>query len=706
MNLNFTIARRTMSAALFLLLSFLSTNQVFAQSAQHNHEGRNCSTMEVYDRQVQQNPAREQSLQELERYTEEYVRGLQGSSRNTDCREIPVVVTVVYANGQQNISQAQIESQMTVLNEDFAGTNSDFNPPSEFASVASGNTGISFVLQNVRRYSNSRSSWGTNDAVKQAYPPVSPATTLNMWVCNIGGSILGYAQFPGGSSSTDGVVMSPQYFGSSDFGSNFFLSSPFDKGRTTTHEVGHYLNLRHIWGDGGCNVDDLVSDTPVMGGASSGCPNYPQNTCTSAGNDMTMNYMDYTNDVCMYMFSAGQDARMWATLNSSRSSLGTDCGSGGGGGGGGTDCVEGDVAFQLVTDNYGSETTWSLTNGSGATVESGSGYGNNQTINLNWNLADGNYTFTINDSYGDGICCAYGNGSYELSQGGTTIASGGNFTSSETSTFCVENTGGGGGGGGGDPVCETLNISQSDVNSYGGSQDNGTVTVNGSGWVILNGNSWKAIDLNYQVTANTVIEFDFGSTTQGEIHGIGFDSDNGISSNRTFRLYGTQNWGINNYNDYAASAGSWKSYTIPVGQFYTGSFDRLFFVCDDDANSNGNSYYRNIKIYEGSCGGARAIFDPVTNVFIGNEGEDMAESMISLFPNPASSQLNVRFTAGAEQTTQARIMDATGRAVWQGQLLPGVNNVDISALPAGMYHLMTITADGKPVSNKFVKSSR
>ena len=216
---------------------------------------------------------------------------------------IPVYVHVVYSNSNENISNAQIASQIAVLNDDFRATNNDANQtPSEFAGLVA-DTEIQFNLVNTFRYSNSRTSWGTNDAVKSAYPPITPETHLNIWVCNIGGGILGYAQFPGGPSATDGVVVGPNYFGSTGY-----LSAPFDKGRTTTHEVGHYFNLRHIWGDGRCNRDDFVSDTPSSDAPNYGCPSYPTVNCRS--NDMTMNYMDYTNDACMYMFSEGQKERM------------------------------------------------------------------------------------------------------------------------------------------------------------------------------------------------------------------------------------------------------------------------------------------------------------------------------------------------------------------------------------------------------------
>jgi hypothetical protein len=137
--------------------------------------------------------------------------------------------------------------------------------------------------------------------------PTSPTTKLNFWVCTIGGGILGYAQFPGGSSATDGVVVDSKYVGVT---SNTGPAYPYNLGRTATHEVGHWLNLRHIWGDTTCG-SDLVADTPTHNTANYGVPAYPHySTCTGTPIEMTMNYMDYTDDRGMYMFTTGQKARM------------------------------------------------------------------------------------------------------------------------------------------------------------------------------------------------------------------------------------------------------------------------------------------------------------------------------------------------------------------------------------------------------------
>ncbi len=277
-----------------------------------------CYSMVNLNRMLNENPELEQNMFDIEYNSRKFIAAKKGGNGNGNgggsggdggtgggdnlgVIDIPVYVHVVYSNSSENVSDQQINSQMSVLNEDFRATNNDTNQaPSEFAGLIA-DSEITFSLAGVFRHSNSRTSWGTNDAVKAAYPPVTPNTHLNIWVCNIGGGILGYAQFPGGSSSTDGVVL---LYSSLPGGS----AAPYNEGRTATHEVGHYLNLRHIWGDGRCRQDDFVADTPSSDGPNYGCPSYPTVNCRS--NDMTMNYMDYVDDACMYMFTEGQKTRM------------------------------------------------------------------------------------------------------------------------------------------------------------------------------------------------------------------------------------------------------------------------------------------------------------------------------------------------------------------------------------------------------------
>ena len=283
---------------------------------------RKCASQEVLEEQIAADPARGERLRQLEEATRRFVSS--GEARLVNgVLEIPVVVNVLYRDPSENISDAQIQSQIDVLNEDFNKNNKDATKvPAGFQTVQA-SAGITFKWETAltqRKYS-SRRSWSTNDDMKRAskggIDPTDPAHYLNIWVVNkmqaYGSTILGYAQFPGGNPATDGVVIGYNFFGR--VGTS--LRAPYNLGRTATHEVGHWMNLRHIWGDEtGCLRDDEVTDTPLQGRENYGCPIYPlKDACTASGNGvMFMNYMDYTDDGCMYMFSKGQADRMNATF--------------------------------------------------------------------------------------------------------------------------------------------------------------------------------------------------------------------------------------------------------------------------------------------------------------------------------------------------------------------------------------------------------
>lgn len=387
----------------------------------------------------------------------------------------------------------------------------------------------------------------------------------------------------------------------------------------------------------------------------------------SAWNSATVSLNAYTNATELRLRFNGISGSTWQG-DMCVDAIGID-GTGGGGG-----CTETQATLTIILDNYPGETTWSITDGGGATIASGGPYSvAGATVNETFCLADDCYEFTINDSYGDGICCAYGSGSYSLTAGGSTLASGGAFGSTETTPFDI------GAGCGGS--CPALDFNVNTVVSYGGSQDAGSSAVqDGGATVFIQNNAWKAVNLNYTVTANTVVEFDFRSTLQGEIHGVGFDTDNSISSNLTFKVHGTQNWGITNYDNYSGTG--WVTYTIPVGTFYTGSFNKFFFVADHDASpNNGNAYFRNVKIYEGSCGGADVMIDPVGQITLGDE----SELQIGVYPNPFQNEVNVVLPYVANETASIEIYNAIGKRVFtqnsvatggevsiQPQIAPGV----------------------------------
>ncbi len=276
---------------------------------------RNCAAQEVYEQQLAADPAFAMRRAEIESFLEAYIREVK--PRSGSVVTIPVHFNVLYKTAAQNISNAQLQSQIDVLNEDFGATNADVGQtPALFVPSLAGDIGVAFSWDSntgVTRKQTNKTSWQANDSMKKASQgginPTTPTTKLNIWVCNLAGGILGYAQFPGGNSATDGVVLDDNATGNTGT-----AQAPYGLGRTATHEVGHWLNLRHIWGDATCG-NDFVSDTPVHNSSNGGCPAYPHySTCSGTPVEMTMNYMDYTYDACMYMFSAGQSSRMLATF--------------------------------------------------------------------------------------------------------------------------------------------------------------------------------------------------------------------------------------------------------------------------------------------------------------------------------------------------------------------------------------------------------
>jgi hypothetical protein len=307
---------------LFLLCTtalLMLTTASFAQQ-------RSCGANDVLIRQLLEDPFMEQTRQEIERHTHDFIQA--GGVNDRVAVTIPVVVNVVWNTTAENISDAQIQTQINVLNADFRKLNADaVNIPAVWQSIAA-DFEINFCLASqdpsgaptngIRRRQTTVTAFSTNDAVKftaQGGLDIWDRNKyLNLWVCDISGGILGYAQFPGGPAATDGVVIDYQYFGT--IGT---ATAPFNKGRTGTHEVGHWLNLYHIWGDDGtsCTGSDQVADTPNQADENYGCPAFPTVSCTNGPNgDMFMNYMDYTDDACMFMFTNGQKARAQALFAS------------------------------------------------------------------------------------------------------------------------------------------------------------------------------------------------------------------------------------------------------------------------------------------------------------------------------------------------------------------------------------------------------
>ena len=235
---------------------------------------------------------------------------------------IPVVVHVVYNTAAQNISEAQVKSQIAALNRDFRKQNADTaNTPDRFKAFAA-DVAIEFVLatadpmgratNGIVRKQTSVKGWLMDDKIKSSKSGGADGwdskSYLNIWVGNLS-QALGYASLPGSEAALDGVVINAPAFGT------IGTSAPYNMGRTTVHEVGHWLGLKHIWGDAACG-DDNVGDTPKQGSFTTGTPTGFRSSCSNAPlGDMYMNYMDFTDDKVMNLFTHGQKDRMRALFN-------------------------------------------------------------------------------------------------------------------------------------------------------------------------------------------------------------------------------------------------------------------------------------------------------------------------------------------------------------------------------------------------------
>jgi hypothetical protein len=303
---------RTFAAFVFIFVSL----QLSAQ--------RECATKTYADVIRRTNPSAAQRLDAADAFVKQqsrnYITGITGSGSNEPVLiRIPVVVHVLYNTDAQNISDAQIQSGLDALNRDFRRKNKDTaNTPQRFKSVAA-DVEIEFHLATadpkgvattgILRKQTSIPAFNMDDKIKLSAQGGDDAwdskAYLNIWIGNTR-RLLGYASTPGSDAAVVGLVINYTSFGT------IKASGPYNLGRTAVHEVGHWLGLQHIWGDAACG-DDEVDDTPTQGGYTAGCPTGFRSTCGNAPDgDMYMNYMDFTNDACMNLFTQGQKKRMRA----------------------------------------------------------------------------------------------------------------------------------------------------------------------------------------------------------------------------------------------------------------------------------------------------------------------------------------------------------------------------------------------------------
>lgn len=707
---------------LLLLVFAVTANLSQAQILQR------CATTEHQNDLLIAHPEVAKNREKLERFTQAYVQNNAQNRSTQTIITIPVVFHILYSNATQNISTARILEQMNVLNNDYAKLNSDTGlVPPAFQSVAA-NTQIQFCLAQ-----QDPTGAPTNGILRvpisgspQTFPsnlsaPWSRDSYLNIYVGNFGGGLLGVAQLPGGPANTDYVNALYTTVGGPN---NPGTEPAYDLGRTLTHEIGHWLNLYHTF-QGGCaglnanncaTAGDNVCDTPPTSGSNFGCPG-TQNTCTETSpfpppytanqNDMTMNYMDYVDDVCMYMFTSGQGVRMAACINGARASLlssqgcvppssaAIDGGISAVASPAGTLCAS---AFtpSVTIKNFG---TGPLTS---AVINYAIDNGAVQTQAWSGNLASlatatvaltsqtvtgGSHTFTCFTTLPNAV--ADPNTANDTTNSVFTIATGQALPYQQPFTTAASFV----------PAGWTLNNPDGATtwaynNSYGN-------TANGSMWVDnANYNSNGQVDeavmqpmnLTGGVGANLsfwvaytywTVPYQFSDTLE-----VLISTDCGATYSSIYKKWGnTLATAPGQGSDFFPTASQWRLETVSLMPYIT--------------SNNAIIKFRNITDYENN------LFVDDINISITTGIKKITDGLaITLNPNPASSFLNVKVDTKTQQDIILKVTNNLGQVMMTEKINTNSSlnkKLDVSHLANGIYQV-AVETDGKTYVEKLVIS--
>ena len=637
----------------------LVLSTLFLLSCLPSFAQRSCGAMDNLQHQLATDPGMATRMEAIENQTQHFIQS--GGNHERVVITIPVVFHIIH-NGDalgsgENISDTYVMAQLDQLNKDYRKLNSDASLiPAAFLGVAA-DAEIQFCLAQrtpagaattgINRLNMGSASW----AQTQIESTLKPQTIwdrnkyLNVWSVVFGGSsagLLGYAQFPGGAANTDGVICLYSSFGST--------STPnpgggaYGKGRTLTHEVGHWLNLRHIWGDANCG-NDLVSDTPTQQTSNYGCPTYPKVTCSNGPNgDMFMNYMDYTDDACMYMFSTGQKTRMQALFASggSRVSLATSDGCTAPSGGGGTCGSPSALASSSVTAS-GATVSWAAASGAVSysvqyKTSAATSWTTLSTTSTSLSLTGLSASTTYNWQV-SAVC----------SSTSSAYVAGANFTTSAS-------------GGGG--TCTDTYESNNSKNTAK------TMAVNTNLTALISSSTDKDW---YKFTTTS-------AATRVKINLTNLPADYDV------KLYKSNSQVGISQNDATADE------QIIYNSTSTGTY---YVYVYGYGGANSTSCYT----FRASTSNTNFAKDMGLET-VGNE-----ISEISLFPNPSNDKVNVNFVSTAENNVTIRIFDITGRQVAQQthSATEGINNlgVDVSNLQTG-YYLVQVDNGSMRQQNRLV----
>jgi PKD repeat protein len=668
---------------------------------------------------------------------EEYLASQQASNNGKMSSvvnyTIPVVVHVIH-NGEAvgsgtNISNAQINSQITVLNADFAGTGlNNGNCPTAFSSLKA-NTGLTFCMALTDPSGNTLATPGVDRINRNTAgftaPPYSSTTYIdqtikpatiwnptqycNIWVLSLGGGLLGYATFPTGTglsgisgtgtNTDDGVVIGYNYFG--DQGN---VSAPYNKGRTTTHELGHWLGLRHINGDSNCG-SDFVTDTPAQDQLHGGCitssSTYHAGVCSGTTGEMTMNFMDYTDDACMYMFTNGQSTRFQTCMANGtyRANLSNAA----------VTLCNATPQPPVAAFTYGTICTATATQ----FTNTSSGGGNSYVWSVNPSTG-----VTISSSTATSPTITFANaGSYTV----TLAATNGAGTDSEVQTVTAASCAG---------MCDT--ISNFDLVAH-------TPSLWGSGgtgaWGWISGHNnysdvgkadiFSSYTAGFQVTGAVLYfakGYDAGTPNNVQIK---VWDDNGTGGAPSTQLGTTFNLPISSI--VTTGTGNVVTFASPIsvtGPFFLGmdglaysttAQDSVALIHTDDGEvSPGTAWEK----WSGTSGWyaysdatnswgtsmAHAIFPIMCSATTGEIQILNNTSEVVIYPNPASNMLAVNVNFKKEDNVNIKVYNAVGQLVISKQVsntMGGTFNLDLGAVTNGVY-FVNVSTSQKNVTRKFI----
>jgi hypothetical protein len=675
-----------------------------------------CFTTEKMAEAVKANPdiRKRRALTEarINRYITQEQESFKGRN-SPPVYTIPVVVHIIYRTNAQNLSNQRVYDQLQVLNEDYRRTNSDAsNIPSDFATIVA-DTEIEFCL--ATKDPNNNTTTGitrtqttvTNIGGGSSYYSTAagginiwdPTKYLNIWVCELGGGLLGYTYTPGGApNGADGVVIGYQYFGTTG------ASSPYNGGRTTTHEVGHWLNLEHVWGggNGGCNQDDGVSDTPLQDQSNGGCPTHPSASCGSS--DMFMNYMDYVNDNCMNSFTVGQKTRMRAAIDIARPGLLTS-----------QACVIANDDAGISEINNPSGTICSATFTPEVTIKN---YGasvltsavisyqidGGMTMTQNWTgsltttqtalvqlpqqtVAGGAHTFTVSTSLPNGN--ADGDGANDQTSASFTISAGGLalpfMEGFEGTTF--PSTGWSATNPDSDVTwARTTTAAKTGTASM--FMDNWDYPANGEqDWITL-----PSLDMSNSATVTMNFELSYAlysATGYSDTLRVWASDDCGQTWTQMYEKAGNLLTTVAALStvEFVPGTGDWRQETIDLSTYGNSSDVQLRFehVCD---------YENNLHIDD-----INITSTPALNVVsIEKKGA------LNVYPNPTTGELNVDVKLATQDEIVITVYNALGQEVSQvkdAKVLGGNYKLDFSKLAKGIYHIQVV-GGGETMTKKVV----